>query len=33
MIEQEPARWVVVDAARDAETIAKEIWEIVEKRL
>jgi dTMP kinase len=33
MIEQEPARWVVVDATRDAETIAKEIWEIVEKRL
>jgi dTMP kinase len=33
MIAQEPARWVVVDAARDAETIAREIWKEVEKRL
>jgi dTMP kinase len=33
MIAQEPARWVVVDAARDAETIAREIGEEVEKRL
>jgi dTMP kinase len=33
MVEQDPARWVVVDAARSAETIAREIWERVEKRL
>jgi dTMP kinase len=33
MIAQEPARWMMVDAARDAETIAKEIREIVERRL
>ena len=33
MIAQEPARWVVVDAARDAEAIAKDVREIVEKRL
>ena len=33
MVAQEPARWVVVDAARDAETIAREIREIVERRL
>jgi dTMP kinase len=33
MIAQEPARWVVVDAARDAEAIAREIWEVVERRL
>ena len=32
MVEQDPARWVVVDAARSAETIAGEIWERVEKR-
>jgi dTMP kinase len=30
MMEQEPARWVVVDAAREPETIAEEIWDIVE---
>ena len=33
MVAQDPARWVVVDAARSAETIAREIWERVEKRL
>jgi dTMP kinase len=33
MVEQDPARWVVVDAARSAEAIAREIWERVEKRL
>ena len=33
MMAQEPARWVVVDAARDAEAIAGDIREIVEKRL
>jgi dTMP kinase len=33
MIAQEPARWAVVDAARDAEAIAKDVREIVEKRL
>jgi len=33
MVKQDPARWVVVDAARDAGTIAKDIWEIVETRL
>ena len=32
MIAQEPARWVRVDAAREAETIAEEIWDIVESR-
>jgi dTMP kinase len=30
MMEQEPARWVVVGAARKPETIAEEIWDIVE---
>jgi len=33
MVAQEPARWVLVDAARDAETIAGEIWNIVGQRL
>ena len=33
MVAQEPSAWVVVDAARDAETIAEEIREIVERRL
>ena len=33
MVAQDPARWVVVDAARDAEMIAREIRERVEKRL
>ncbi len=33
MVAQEPARWVVIDAAREAETIAKDIQEIMEKRL
>ncbi len=33
MMAQEPARWVVVDAARDAEAIARDIREIVEKQL
>ena len=33
MVGQDPARWVVVDAARSEETIAQEIWERVEKRL
>jgi dTMP kinase len=33
MISQEPARWMVVDAARDAGTIAKDIRDIVEERL
>jgi dTMP kinase len=33
MMAQEPVRWVVVDAARDAEAIAGDIREIVEKRL
>jgi len=33
MVAQEPARWVVIDAAREAETIAKEIQEIMEGRL
>jgi len=33
MVGQDPARWVVVDAARSEETIAQEIWERVKKRL
>jgi dTMP kinase len=33
MVAQDPARWVMVDAARDAEMIAREIRERVEKRL
>lgn len=33
MVAHEPARWQVVDAARPEETIAKEIREIVDKRL
>jgi dTMP kinase len=33
MVAQEPARWVVMDGAREAETIAGEIREIVERRL
>ena len=33
MVAQQPARWVVVNAARDAETIAEEIREMVERRL
>ena len=33
MVAQEPARWVVMDGAREAETIAVEIQEIVERRL
>jgi dTMP kinase len=33
MIAQQPARWVVVDAAREAETIAEEIWGVVERRM
>ena len=33
MVAQDPARWVVRDAACDAETIAGEIREMVEKRL
>jgi dTMP kinase len=33
MVAQEPARWVVMDGAREAETIAVEIREIVERRL
>ena len=33
MVEQDPARWVVVDAARSEEMIAQEIWERVKQRL
>jgi len=33
MIAQEPVRWVVVDAARDTEIVAKEIWETTERQL
>ena len=33
MMEQEPARWVMVDAAREPETIAKEIRDIVGRRV
>lgn len=33
MVAQDPARWVVVDAARDEEAIAREIQEMVEQRL
>ena len=33
MVAQDPARWVVVDAAHDAQMIAREIRERVEKRL
>jgi dTMP kinase len=33
MVAQEPGRWQAIDAARTMETIAKEIWEIVEGRL
>jgi dTMP kinase len=33
MVAQEPARWVMVDATRDAETVAKEIWEMMERRM
>ena len=33
IVGQDPARWVVVDAARSEETIAQEIWERVKKRL
>lgn len=33
MIAQEPARWMRVDATRNAEMIAKEIREMVERRL
>ena len=33
MVARDPARWVVVDAARDAEMVAREIRERVEKRL
>jgi len=32
MMEQEPARWVMVDAAREPETIAEEIWHIVGRK-
>ncbi len=32
MMEQEPARWVMVDAAREQETIAEEIWKVAERR-
>jgi dTMP kinase len=33
MMEQEPARWVMIDAAREPETIAEEIWDIVERKV
>ena len=33
MVVQEPARWHLVDAARDTETIARDIRRIVERRL
>ena len=33
MIAKEPARWERIDAAQDAETIAEEIWMVVEGRL
>jgi dTMP kinase len=33
LVTQDPARWAVVDAARDVETIAAEIRERVDKRL
>jgi len=33
MMEQEPKRWVLIDAARDPEAIAKEVWNIVERRV
>jgi dTMP kinase len=33
MIAQEPKRWVAMDAAREPEAIAKEIWDIVEDRV
>jgi dTMP kinase len=31
MMEQEPKRWVLIDAAREPEAIAKEVWNIVER--
>jgi len=33
MVEQESARWIVIDAAREPEAIAKKIWDSVERRL
>jgi dTMP kinase len=33
MMEQEPKRWVLIDAAREPEAIAKEVWNIVERRV
>jgi len=33
MMEQEPARWVMIDAAREPETIAEEIWDIVKRKV
>jgi len=33
MIEQEPARWIVIDAAREPEAIAKKTWDSVERQL
>jgi dTMP kinase len=33
MMAQEPSRWIMVRAAREPETIAKEIWDIVERRV
>jgi dTMP kinase len=33
MIAQQPARWAVVDAAKSAETLADDIWRIVETRI
>jgi dTMP kinase len=32
MMGQEPARWVMVDAAREPETIAEEIWDIARRK-
>ncbi len=33
MVAQEPGRWVVIDASRDADAIAKDIWEVAQRRL
>jgi dTMP kinase len=33
MLAQEPARWAVIDAAQDAETIADEVWSLVKRRI
>jgi dTMP kinase len=33
MLAQEPARWAVIDAAQDAQTIADEVWSLVKRRI